>query len=194
LLPLDHVEAPLIRDILTELTAGDDVVVIGAYKGSTCSFIRHYNPYVRLVAFEPQDWAFEELLKVAHASRIVPWKLALSTEDKTSVPLYEYGTDAASLLAIPGSRTKGTCRTVDAAKFLPEHYLNKIAFVIMNIEGYEYALVPYLLVSNIEMARILVQCHHKDMYRTAHSKMQASLNAYGYTMLDVGAGWELWRK
>lgn len=194
MLSIDHVEASYIRDIVQELSARDDVVVIGAYKGDTCEFIRQHHPYVKLTAFEPQEWAFQELVRSAVITGFMPYNIALALEDKKDVPLYEYGTDAASLLEMPGARTLGACTTVDAVPFLLRANLSRIAFAVINIEGFEYALIPYLLASNLVPTRILVQCHHREMYRTAYTKMHESLNAHTYTMIDVGAGWELWTR
>lgn len=204
MLPLDHIEAPVILAILHDLTNKDDILVIGAYKGDTCSFIRYYHPHVRLTAFEPQDWAYEELFTRGRQEGFGTWNVALAVEDKDDVPLYEYGTDAASLLELPGARSLGKCRTVDAVRFLRSHNLTTAALALVNIEGYEYGLIPYLLsnaglddapsINDIKITRFLVQCHYKETYLTAYGKMQEALNLRGYTMLDVGSGWELWQR
>lgn len=192
MLPLDHVEAPYILDILKKLSGLDDVLVIGAYKGATCKFIRYHHPYVKLTGFEPQEWAYAELARVGLQTGFASVNIALALDDKEDVPLYEYWTDAASLLELPGTRTLGTCQTVAAVPYLQSQYLTNIALAIINIEGYEYALIPYLLANLIRIRYILVQCHHKDTYHTAYVRMQESLNSHRYTMIDVGAGWELW--
>lgn len=190
MLQSDHLEAPILRRLVKELSYKDDVLVVGAYKGATCNFIRLYNPNVKLTAVEPQTWAYEHL-----GPGYLTFNVALGIEDNAHATLHEFGTDAASLFPIAGSRSSGSAKLVDAVKFLRHHRLTNLALVVMNIEGYEYPLITYLLryYPEIIIRKMLIQFHHtsttqQEAYNTIH-KLRIDMH---YAVDTVGAGWELW--
>lgn len=182
-----HVEAAIIRKVLGYWTsANTTVAVIGAYRGATVSFVRMVSPEAFIHAVEPQEWAARHLrLWFADDLNIAVHPVALGLTDG-EMPLYEYETDACSLIKLPNSRMEGKARVVDARRWFRE-YRQQIKFVIMNCEGYEYYLLPYLAV-DLQYAKVLVQEHRGLWPEPAYSDHWVGFKK----ALAIGSGWVLY--
>lgn len=118
---------------------------IGAYKGRwSIEIIKRYN--CRLYAFEPQAWAHEvcrqalELYPRAHVFRH-----GLGVESGV-FPMEEYETDGATFMVGRSERDQsGVGELVEIGSFLAKKRIRRIDLCMMNIEGYEYALIPHML-------------------------------------------------
>src|SRR5260221_14603145 len=119
MLSLDHVEAPVIAGL--DLPADDAfVIVAGAYKGDTIAFVRHHFPYSFILGYEPQEWAVDVCLeRFAGDERIHIYPFALGVHNNEAALMYEYETDACSLVPRSDCRKCGTCTVLDAARQLP---------------------------------------------------------------------------
>lgn len=195
MLPMDHVEAPLLASL--ELPPNPWLVVVGAYKGDTVEFLQYHYPDADIDAFEPQYWAWLKLQEVAEKGKHTHcYNFALGTHSEQGVALFKSGTDACSLLPI-GVEPKtdvAVCEVVDA--FAAINYCrNKrtdkhlhISLLFMNIEGYEYKLLPYIMLM-FSVQRVLVQFHH---YKTVYPADFMSVRTYltdNYNETEVGKGW-----
>lgn len=135
---------PLIKDF--QLPDNADVVVVGAYKGLAMEALAELYPTSKISGFEPQSWAFEEA-----NSRLVNYpnarvaNIGLGVEDQL-LDMGEWHTDAASFINTgPGSREQGTGYIGEADKCLRDiAQVTHIDLMIVNIEGYEYKLLPHL--------------------------------------------------
>lgn len=113
---------------------------IGGFEGRWASQIaRKYDPLIDI--FEPQEWAVERLeyrFQENKKALVRPYGLWVM---EANLPLYHYETDGASLVN-PGVRSQ-VCEFRDiyaeAAKTNGE-----IDLCLMNIEGAEFSLIPYM--------------------------------------------------
>ncbi len=142
------------------------VVEVGGYRGRWAAEIaERYDPILHI--YEPQPWAYDALCGRFYGNRrVVVYNFALGIEDAI-VDMGAFGTDGASMLRdsaymedYEGSRNKmGSVTVHDAARELGT--LGEIDLMLMNIEGYEYLLLPYMAEHGL-LARVrylMVQFH-----------------------------------
>lgn len=153
---------------LLNIAPEDVIVVAGAYKGDTVAFLHAMYPENQIHAFEPQDWAFEELESRFGAanSKIHLYQFGLGIERGTFT-LYEFGTDACSFLPLENCRTSATGQLEDAAYELVR--FDSIGLLFTNIEGYEHVLLPYLEDVDVlpRCKNVVVQVHQTGKYDPA---------------------------
>lgn len=194
MLTMDKIEAPYLAAL--EL-GGGDIVVIGAYKGDTVAFLRDKHPDSSIYAYEPQGWAYNELSNRFVRDRMVRtywFGIGVCTED--GVAMYEYGTDAASLLPLPNHRTIDRVELHDARVLAVPHdvnsYSGQMALCFMNIEGYEYQLIPYMLELGMRPDHWMIQFHFIEKSLDDHFAIHEMLKGAGYRLWSIGKGWERW--
>lgn len=207
MLAMDHIEA----STLASLSLGEgDIVVIGAYKGDTVAFLREHHPDKFIIAYEPQIWAYNELHKrFALDTKVKAFPYGLGAGSRSDVLLHEYGTDAASILELENWRTVDTVELLDARVLTFDletntepsinhngvQFSGKIALCVMNIEGYEYTLIPYILNYNIKPTEWLIQFHFTEKFADELFAIRDSLAIeHSYMGTTIGKGWELWSK
>lgn len=140
------------RAIDWPLTRDSVVVEVGGYKGRWALQIAdRYQP--RLYVFEPQPWAAAVCRSVLGQSAAV-LKYALGT---TTGPaeMGEWETDGCSLVK-PGGYPVWM-REIGAA--FRDLAIEHVDLMLVNIEGYEYTLLPHMLDQGIEPDRLIVQFH-----------------------------------
>lgn len=186
MLAIDHIEAPLLRDL--KLPEGACVVIVGAYKGDTAAFMLNHHPSCVIYAYEPQEWAFD---RIPNDPRIVKKNVALTNIDGIRA-MFEWGTDACTLLNVPSRKASADVSQVqcnDAVAELEQLPHAAIDLIIMNIEGYEYTLLPTLLRSKIVVHRWLVQYHHyADRFAPNFDSVRTAMREYFRERL-IGKGW-----
>lgn len=142
------------------LSPRSTIIVAGAWKGLYLHYLSVRFPDVKVIGFEPQKEAFTETQK-----RIDKFKLnaevrnyGLGIADE-SLMIGQAGSDGASMLSEQSPSTIAEVR--DASPVLSD--LGLISLFVMNMEGYEYILLPYLigrkLIRRIEA--LAVQFHPK---------------------------------
>jgi FkbM family methyltransferase len=142
------------------LTGQSIVVEIGAYKGRwSTQIVDKYG--CKVFAYEPQPWAFNELVQESKTRpTLIPFNYAVGLKDG-SFPMSEWETDACSFM-YTDRRKRGVARMREATQVFAElAKYGHIDLVMMNIEGYEWLLVPYLLDMGIGsiIERLCVQWH-----------------------------------
>lgn len=142
------------------LTPESVVFEVGSYKGRwALQIARRYNP--RLYCFEPQSWAREVTAAVLADYNAQVFGFGLGDHDG-SLNMGEFGTDGCSFLA--STRETGTGQLRDIAEVLPEIGVSHIDLMLVNVEGYEHVLLPYMLSQGIAPDILMVQCHETGNY------------------------------
>lgn len=182
MLSMDHVEAAFIKNLW--LRHAPVCVVAGAYKGDTVAFLRHHFPSSFVHAYEPQRWAHDFLVdRFRRDSQVLVASYALGERDIYHAVLYEHGTDAASLIPRADSREQAECTVFRADEHLPA----TIDLFVMNMEGYEFILIPFLLnKTNVAVRNFIVQFHGAAEYT------RSVLRTHGYKETSIGANWYLY--
>ena len=153
------------------------VVEVGGYKGRwALQIAQKYNP--RLFVYEPQHWAVEVCRAVlrSYNAQVMPYGLG---DRDAWLPMRNYETDGCAF----ADEGDGVGQIRDAARNLP----TPIALMLVNIEGYEYTLLPYLLDTGQLPERLMVQWHTHATTGAAHDALLARLDAhYGGRLWDYG--------
>ena len=115
---------------------------IGGFEGRWAAQIQEkYNPNIFI--FEPQKWAYEKMHQRFHNTKAHVFPFGVWTND-TILKLYEHDTDGASVVKI-GGRTMQECNFADIYKILK----TDVDVCLMNIEGGEFVLIPYMIGLNL---------------------------------------------
>lgn len=131
---------------LFNLPPESEVIVIGSYCGLGISLIDELWHPKRITGYDPQIWACDEA-RIRLAGRdnceIIEYGLG---RYNTTLPMGEWHTDACSFINTgPGSRLQGMGHVWDANQVLKHRYPEgQIDLVVMNIEGDEFNLLPFL--------------------------------------------------
>lgn len=159
------------------LDSSSVVVEVGGYKGRwALQIAERYAP--RLYVFEPQPWAYATC-KEALGDRATVVNAALGTAAGT-VSMAAWETDGCSLVK-PGADQEVTM--VEAGAAFAALDIAHIDLLLMNIEGYEYTLLPHMIDQGILPQRLMVQFHpFDDPYGMALAHMHASLEKLGYVI------------
>jgi FkbM family methyltransferase len=130
------------------------VVEVGGYKGRwALQIAERYQP--RLYVFEPQEWAYGVCCAVlGDRATVLPY--GLGVEDGY-LPMGEYETDGCSFIKEYEPYAACQIKVIDAVF---RHFgITHIDLMLMNIEGYEYTLLPYMFERGILPCRLMVQFH-----------------------------------
>lgn len=172
------------------LTAESVVVEVGGYTGRwALQIAERYAP--RLFVFEPQPWAVEACHAVL-GNRALVWGCALGTHDG-DVIMGRWGTDGCSLLIEGG---EPAVRMREIGGLFADLDIAHIDLMLMNIEGYEYTLIPHMIKQNILPQRLMVQFHEfADPSGDGMARIGAALAMLGYRMAwTYGAVLTAWER
>lgn len=179
------------------LLASDSLVIeVGGFKGRWASeIVRRYG--CRVHVFEPQDWAAEKAGEELRRTGLSDWEVhgyGLSTRaDAGTQEMGAWGTDGCSIMrdaaymeTYEGSRNKtGTGQFRAALPVL--RAFPEIDLMLMNIEGYEYRLLPELIEGGVlDHIRLLAVQFHETY--EAEGEYEAICEAIERTHRDLGAG------
>lgn len=163
---MSDVEALMLGWPLTDKSVVFDV---GAFEGKWAAKIaERYNPALYL--FEPQaEGSHMDRLREGLQGRnyrLFPYALG---ERNAELPMGEWDTDGCSfLLTEEDARRPGNTRTqmghglmVDAVAWLDSYEIENVDLASINIEGYEFRLLPYLIDTGAirRFQRLAVQFH-----------------------------------
>lgn len=132
---------------LFAVSPGGTIVVVGAYCGIDMELLANLFPSAgRIIGFEPQEWAAQDAIQ-----RLRPYRnteihtVGLGATEARDVPMGEWHTDAASFLNTgPAARTWGKGKVTKFDRAMKGVAVERIALLTMNIEGYEFSLLPYM--------------------------------------------------
>lgn len=127
-----------------DLPENSRILVIGSYQGLTMELLDELYHPESIYGFDPQIWACDRArirLKDRPNCHIMEYGLG---RYNTTLPMGEWGTDACSFINVD-SREKGIGHIWNAHDVLKIYYkTGNINLVLMNCEGYEFVLLPYL--------------------------------------------------
>lgn len=130
------------------LTEDSVVFEIGGYEGRWAREIaERYNP--ELFVFEPQIWAYEkckENLKEFDNTHVFEFGLGAETG---VFPMGNWYTDGCSLVDIPNGKPRSTGIITEIYSFLQSMKVEHIDLCLLNVEGYEFELIPYMIETGI---------------------------------------------
>lgn len=130
------------------LTEDSVVFEIGGYEGRWAKEIaKRYNPL--LYVFEPQPWAFAKchtVLSDFSNTYVFSFALGLAT---TTFPMGNWETDGCSFVNFPSGKPTGEGRMREFITVMREISVKHIDLCLMNIEGYEFKLIPYMIETGI---------------------------------------------
>lgn len=189
-LPEDHIETR----VLSKYAPGAICAVIASYKGATMRYLKEHGAKV-IYGVEPQDWATliatKNLRDVKLDNPMVWWEIdraALvpwATDVSSKVRLYDVGTDGASLAPRPrGPGIVGDVADVPAMNVMEWLGSRWFDFMVLNCEGAEYALIPWL----VRRTKVLLVQYHKGHIPLA----QMTVVSHFTHMEFVGSGWYLY--
>lgn len=134
------------------LTSDSVVVEVGGYKGRwALQMANLYSP--RLYVFEPQPWAWEVCCEVLlDRARVMEYALGVAS---VQMCMGEWETDGCSFLK-EGTRPAWMQEITSAYRLCG---IDHVDVMMMNIEGYEYRLLPYMIEKDILPDILIVQWH-----------------------------------
>lgn len=162
-----------------DLTLDSAVVEVGGYRGRwALQIAERYHP--RLFVFEPQLWAAEVCRRALGKAATVA-SFGLGAEDG-KLPMGEWETDGCSFVKTPQGDGSGDMREISDAFDALE--IDHIDLMLMNIEGYEYTLIPHMLRYDVWPKRLMVQFHtFADPDGIALAHIHAALETCGYRIV-----------
>jgi FkbM family methyltransferase len=163
------------RAIEWPLTQESVVIDVGGYIGRwALQIVERYHP--RLYVFEPQPWAADVCRDVlGDNATVLPFGLGA---ESGSMPMGRYETDGCSFLREDAPVV--TCPIREIGETLQKIGISTIDLMMMNIEGYEYILLPHMLDQGILPQRLMVQFHPFDAYVAQTGPLQQRMEQAGY--------------
>lgn len=158
------------------LTKKSVVVEVGGFKGRwALQIVEKFQP--RLFVFEPQQWAALVCAEIlGKYTTTLAYGLGVRDEQ---LPMGAWSTDGCSVLKQGDGW--GELREIGAA--FKELRIKHVDLMLMNIEGYEYTLIPHMLSQGIEPQRMMVQFHKfADPDGAKLQVVQEALAQQGYTL------------
>lgn len=158
------------------LTRKSVVVEVGGFKGRwALQIVEKFQP--RLYVFEPQQWAALVCAEIlGKYTTTLAYGLGVRDEQ---VSMGGWETDGCSVLKQGDGW--GELREIGAA--FKALRIKHVDLMLMNIEGYEYQLIPHMLAQKIYPARLMVQFHKfADPDGTQLQAVQEALAQHGYKL------------
>lgn len=177
------------------------VFEIGAYEGQWANTIAtKYNPF--MYVFEPQKWAYDNCVsRLKKFSNVKVFNFGLGIEDGT-MTMGDFRSDGGSLM----KPIKEKCdqkepqfeevKVIEIGKFLEENKIEEIDLCQMNIEGYEYVLLPHLIGNGIiqKIKYLLVQFHMHPWFPGEEGKIVEMLKKTHKQITGVYKGFSEWER
>lgn len=164
-----------------DLTPSSVVVEVGGYKGRwALQIAERYGPW--MLVFEPQPWAAQACREVLQGTSFHVFEYALGTVNGVAF-MGEWETDGCSI--VKDDSAEHQVKIVEIGQtFRDIGITDRVALMLINIEGYEYQLIPHMLDEGILPDRLIVQFHtFADPGGMQQAAIYARLAALGYRIL-----------
>lgn len=174
------------------LTSDSVVVEVGGYKGRWALQIAE-RYHSKLYVFEPQRWAYDVCCEVlGHQATVLHYGLGTVNAIQ---PMERAGTDGCTFVTAGPCSYLGLLREIGEA--FAELGILSIDLLLMNIEGYEYTLLPHMLERGILPKRLMIQFHtfaDPNPDGKTHILLGQALAMVGYRLVwtygEVLTAWE----
>jgi FkbM family methyltransferase len=133
------------KSVKFPLTEDSIVMEIGGYTGHwALEIAERFNP--RLFVFEPQRWAYEICKgNLVEYDQSKVFNFGLGTRSG-KYQMHNVGTDGCSfVLGEDGGKPTAEGELVEIGHFMDTNGLKEVDLCLMNIEGYEFALIPHMI-------------------------------------------------
>jgi len=170
---------------------GGTILVAGAYEGRYMHYLSEMFPKASVIGYEPQPTAFKTLLsRTRPLLNTVIYCKGLATRERY-MELGNYGTDGASVLTHAGERKD--VEMLDAVEAIQS--VDPLALFVMNMEGYEWALLPYLLdeMMHHRIASFAIQFHPAYVSPGRAQRVMDYLGEY-YNNTFNCPSWTYWQR
>lgn len=173
---------------------GDNAIVfdIGAYEGAwTKRMAEKYETY-QFHSFEPAPRAYGVACKrLVEFDNVSLYNFALGTTTKKAL-LYDSQNDGATLIQDDGASVG--VQIMDFREFVEREGIKKIHLASVNVEGWEFELLPYLISTGLirQIERLMIQWH--SVVSNSREQQFAIQDAIALThemTWNLGA-WEAW--
>lgn len=171
---LDDLTNTWVLSNILQLPSNPHIVIAGAYQGKVMQWFLHHYPTSHVTGYEPAEWARDKAydkLRAYDPRRYCIYPCGLGTHAESNIPMYEWGTDSCTLLK-PEATSRpeiGHGDIVETIQELRAH--SPIDLLILNMEGYEYYLIPHiyeLLPPSSTIGSLAVQFHTAYQPSIAH--------------------------
>lgn len=181
-----------LKSVEWELTPDSVVVEIGAYKGRWASIMCDLYG-CRIYAFEPQMWALTEATKKFDNCKPMLFNYALGERD-AMYEMGDWGTDGCSL--VKSNANSGLAQMQEIRRVFQMLNLKHIDVMLINIEGYEYTLIPHMarigLMPTID--NLMVQFHNFAGDEKTHNDLLALIGKTHQILWDYGTTLTAWTR
>lgn len=187
---------------LLDLPDAANIVVAGAYEGRAMELLAvAYPNYGRLVGFDPQvDALIAAALRLRRYPNVTLEPYGLGIEDAT-LAMGEHGSHFAGFIPrdAENSRTAAAAAPGDlreATLALTNAGLARIDLMLLNVEGYEFLLLPHLLragwFAHGAINRLALQLHWGVGYDETFAGIAAELEITHKRVFDELPNWGYW--
>lgn len=186
----------LVRDF--PLTPKSLVWIAGGFYGAQVRWFADFYK-CRVWAFEPQLECFAALSKIEYP-KLSLFNFGLGEKDG-QFEMCKPGTDACSFITrdshvvVPGPYL--TAELADTARFIQEQKVKKVDLFLMNMEGYELLLLPYLMRTGLiaRFEHLMVQFHLGWDGRELYPGIRRDLEATHELIWEFRPpAWVVWRR
>lgn len=168
---------PLAEVVTTYLPLEPKICIVGSYKGKLAEFLIEVTHPVNIILYEPQEWANQQarvrLFSYPEAI-ITGYGLDIETGIKA---LHHFGTDACSMV-FPPDVSVANIQSGEVREAIGELINQQCDLGIINIEGYEFTLLPYI------MEKLALENHFKKLAVQFHTDY-ATMSAYGLLLHEL---------
>lgn len=186
---------------MLRLPPDSTVVIAGVYQGKLAELLYELYRPARLVGYDPAKWAIDnaaDRLSQVHFRLGCLWELhsyAIGIEFNAQKPMGEWGTDGCSFVNV-GSREQGVGEMREISQEFRRAELDTIDLFVMNMEGYEFDLLPHMAAKHMfaSIDLLAVQFHLSLGNDNDPAKWLGQLEQTHRRFIDHYPQWIVWKK
>jgi hypothetical protein len=169
---------PLAEVVTAYLPLEPLICIVGSYKGKLAEFLTEQAHPLNIVCFDPQEWANKEAQqRLSNYPEALVMGYGLGVEN-AAVPLHHFGTDACSMVFTGNDAPTQLVQAGPVHEGISELINTQYDLGIINIEGYEFTLLPYI------MEKLAIENHFKKLAVQFHTDY-ATMSAYGLLLHEL---------
>lgn len=133
------------RLLTWDIKAGEKIAIFGGYQGVVVAYMLERYPQAEIYTWEPQLDMYDVLVQRfvgMPTVHVYNYGLGITT---ATLPMMKAGSDACSYIIDQYNKPNALTRMREFVSVMAELGIEKLAFMHMNIEGYEQLLMPHLI-------------------------------------------------